>query len=164
MKQQINNLTKKRGIRQLIKYGLVGSVGMIIDMGVFYLLNIKFSVQYPISIYIRELLGERIPVSLIDTDISHVISSLLAITNNFILNSYFTFKVTDNKLQRFLSFTGIAAIGLIISTSLITLFAGKLEMDDMLAKILATCIVAALQFTINKFFTFKVRKKEEKKI
>lgn len=160
MKQQINNLTKKKGIRQLIKYGLVGSVGMIIDMGVFYLLAIKLSVQYPISIYIRDLLGERIPVSLIDADISHVISSLLAITNNFILNSYFTFKVTDNKVQRFLSFVGIAAIGLIISTSLITLFAGKLKMDEMLAKILATCIVAALQFAVNKFFTFKVHKEK----
>lgn len=157
MKRQINELTKKRGIRQLVKYGMVGSVGMVIDMGLFYLLAVKLSVQYPISAYIGELLGGKIPIHVIDADISHIISSIVAITNNFILNSYFTFKVTDNKLQRFLSFAGIAAIGLLISTTLITLFVGKIKMDEMLAKIIATCIIAAIQFTINKFFTFKQR-------
>lgn len=155
MREKINKLTKKRGIRQLVKYGIVGSVGMVIDMGIFYLLAVKFSVQYPISQYIRELLGGRMPVYLIDADISHIISSIIAITNNFILNSYFTFKVTDNKFKRFLSFAGVAAIGLVISTTLITLFVGKIKMDEMPAKILATCIVAAIQFIINKFFTFK---------
>lgn len=157
MKKQIKNLTNKKGLRELVKYGLVGTVGMAIDMGVFYLLAVKFSVQYPFSIYIGELLGDRIPLSVIDTDISHVISSLLAITNNFILNSYFTFKVTDNKVRRFLSFAGIAAIGLVISTTLITLLVGKFGIDEMWAKIIATCFVAALQFLINKFFTFKTR-------
>lgn len=157
MKQRINELTKRRGLRQLIKYGMVGSVGMVIDMGLFYLLAIKLSVQYPISAYIGELLGGKIPIHVIDADISHIISSIVAITNNFILNSYFTFKVTDNKLQRFLSFAGIAAVGLVISTTLITLFVGKIKMDEMLAKIIATCIIAAIQFTINKFFTFKQR-------
>lgn len=162
MKKQITDLAKKKGLRELVKYGLVGSVGLVIDMGVFYLLAVKFSVQYPISVYIREFLGDKIPLHVIDADISHVISSLLAITNNFILNSYFTFKVTDNKLQRFMSFTGIAVVGLVISTALITLLVGKFKMDEMYAKIIATCFVAALQFVINKYFTFRTRTKNYK--
>lgn len=159
MKRQIKDLTKKKGVRELVKYGMVGSVGLVIDMGVFYLLAVKLSVQYPFSPYIRELLGERVPMHVIDADISHIISSILAITNNFILNSYFTFRVTDNKFRRFLSFAGIAAVGLVISTTLITLLVGKFKIDEMPAKILATCVVAAMQFTINKFFTFKQRQK-----
>lgn len=155
MKKQVKDLTNKKSIRELVKYGIVGSVGMVIDMGVFYLLAIKLSVQYPFSVYIREVLGDKIALHVIDADISHVISSLLAITNNFILNSYFTFKVTDNKFQRFMSFVGIAAIGLVVSTMLITLFVGKFKIDEMYAKIIATCFVAAMQFVVNKFVTFK---------
>ena len=157
MKQHISNLAKKEGIRQLVKYGLVGLVGIIIDMGVFYLLAEKLSVHYPFSEYIRDLLEGKMSVHLINTDISHIISSILAITNNFILNSYFTFKVTDNKLKRFMSFAGVAAVGLVISTTLMTLFVGQFKIDEMLSKILATCIVAAMQFCINKFVTFKQR-------
>lgn len=153
MKQQIKDLAKRKGIRELIKYGMVGSAGMVIDMGIFYLLAVYFSIQYPFSPQIGELLG--MPVHVIDADISHIISSIIAITNNFILNSYFTFKVTDNKIKRFLSFIGVAAIGLIVSTTLITVFVGKMGMHEMPAKILATCIVAAIQFLVNKFFTFK---------
>ena len=155
MIQYISNLAKKKGVRQLVKYGLVGLVGIIIDMGVFYLLAEKFSVHYPFSEYIRGLLGGKMSVHLINTNTSHIISSVLAITNNFILNSYFTFKVTDNKLQRFMSFAGVAAVGLVISTILMTLFVGQFKIDEMLSKILAICIVAAIQFGINKFFTFK---------
>ncbi|WP_108821150.1 GtrA family protein [Dysgonomonas sp. Marseille-P4361] len=163
MKKQVKDLTKKKGLRELVKYGIVGSVGMVIDMGVFYLLAVKFSVQYPFSIYIRDFLGDKIPLYVIDADVSHVISSLLAITNNFILNSYFTFKVTDNKFQRFLSFVGIAAIGLVISTMLITLLVGKFQIDEMYAKIIATCFVAAMQFVVNKFVTFKSKQVQEPK-
>lgn len=159
MKQKFINLTKHEAIRQLFKYGLVGLVGLIIDLGVFYILAKILNVEYPFSAYIREFSGEKMSLHLINTDISHIISSTLAIINNFILNSYFTFKVTDNKLKRFLSFASIAAIGLVISTTLITIFMEKFGMEEMLAKSLAVLIVAALQFLINKLFTFKTKEK-----
>lgn len=157
MKQQISSLAKKKSVRELVKYGIVGIVGLIIDIGVFYLLTQTFSVKYPFSVHIKELLGDKMPLHLINTDISHIISSTLAIINNFILNSYFTFKVTDNKLKRFFSFTSIAAIGLVVSTLLITFFMSKLYLNEMIAKTFAILIVAAMQFAINKFFTFKKR-------
>ena len=94
-------------------------------------------------------------VGMLDILISNIISSTLAVINNFILNSYFTFKVTDNKLKRFSSFAGIALVGMVISSMLLTLFIGVMKIDDMLAKAFAICIVAAIQFIINKFFTFK---------
>ena len=49
MKQQISNLIKSDSIKQLIKYGLVGVVGLVIDMGIYYLLVTKYSVHYPFS-------------------------------------------------------------------------------------------------------------------
>lgn len=157
MKDKISNIAKRKSVRQLIKYGLVGIVGLIIDMCVYYLLVIKFSVHYPISSFISSLLDGKMSINMIDILISNIISSTLAIINNFLLNSYFTFKVTDNKLKRFASFAGIAVIGMIISSMLLTLFIGVMKIDDMISKVLAIFIVAAVQFVINKLFTFKQR-------
>lgn len=155
MKQRISNLARQKYIRQLIKYGLVGIVGLIIDMGLYYLLVTRLSVYYPFSKTVSALLKGNMSVGMIDILISNIIGQTLAVINNFILNSYFTFKVTDNKLKRFFSFGSVAIIGMVISSMLLTLFIGVLNIDDMIAKVIAIFIVAAIQFAINKFFTFK---------
>jgi len=155
MKLSIVEILRSQSFKQLIKYGMVGVVGFAIDFGIYYLLVVKFSVHYPFTPFLSDLLGGNMSVKMLDIDTSHIIGSAFAITNNFILNSYFTFKVTDKKLKRFASFAGIASIGLVISTLLITLFIGILGLDEMLAKVAATIIVAMLQFIVNKFFTFK---------
>jgi len=155
MKKQIHSLTSRESLKQLFKYGLVGSFGLIIELSIFYLLTKKFSVQYPFSPYITDISGGKIALHVVNTDVSHVISSLLAIINNFILNSYFTFKVTDKKIKRFMTFMGVAAVGLVVSTTLMTIFVGKFGLDEMVAKAFSLAIVVAIQFIINKFFTFK---------
>lgn len=160
MKEKIISIAKSNTFRQLITYGIVGGVGFIIDFGVFYLLNNHFAVQYPFSHIFSELLNNSLTAETINTNTSHIISSILAITNNFVLNSYFTFKVTDHKVKRFISFFGIAAVGLVISTSLLTFFIQSLGLSGMLGKLIATGIVAVLQFGLNKFFTFKQDKQE----
>ncbi|GAB6119208.1 GtrA family protein [Dysgonomonas termitidis] len=159
MKDQLTGLAKRKAIRQLIKYGLVGVVGLTIDMGIFYLLVNKFSVHYPFSATISSLLKGNMSIGMLDILISNIISQTLAVINNFILNSYFTFKVTDKKLKRFMSFASIAIVGMVISSMLLTLFIGIMKIDDMLAKVFAIFIVAAIQFAINKFFTFKEHEK-----
>lgn len=155
MKKRIIELSKNNTIRQLFKYGIVGGIGFIVDFGVFWFLNNFLGVQYPFASHLSDLIDNRLSSETINTNISHIISSVLAITNNFILNSYFTFKVTDHKIKRFLSFFGIAAVGLVISTSLLSLFIEVAGLSDLLAKLIAVIIVAILQFGFNKFFTFK---------
>jgi putative flippase GtrA len=157
MRKRINELIKSDAFKQLIKYGIVGVAGLVIDMGIYYLLVNKYAVHYPFSIHISNLLGGKVSVSMLDILTSHIISSTLAIINNFILNSYFTFKVTDNKLKRFVSFASIAATGMVVSSILLTLFISVMKIGDMPAKALAICIVAAMQFAVNKLFTFKQR-------
>ncbi|MDR1883903.1 MAG: GtrA family protein [Prevotella sp.] len=159
MKQQLNRLAKRNTVRQLVKYGLTGIVGLIIDTGLFYLLVNKLSVHYPFSDTANSLLKGNMSTGMLDILISNIISQTLAVINNFILNSYFTFRVTDKKLKRFMSFVSIAITGMIISSALLTLFIGVMKIDDMSAKISAIFIVAAIQFVINKFFTFKENKK-----
>ncbi len=159
MKLSIKEILRSQSFKQLIKYGMVGVVGFAIDFGVYYLLVVKLAVHYPFTPFLSELMNGSMSVKMLDIDTSHIIGSALAIINNFILNSYFTFKVTDKKLKRFASFAGIASIGLVVSTLLITLFIGILGLDEMLAKVIATLIVALLQFIVNKLFTFKQKAK-----
>lgn len=155
MKDKIISLAKSNTLRQLVKYGIVGGIGFVIDFGVFWFLNNYLSIHYPFSPHISDLVDGRLTVNTVDTNICHIISSIIAITNNFILNSYFTFKVTDHKIKRFLSFFGIAAIGLVISTILLSFFIEVAGLNDLVAKLIAVVIVAMLQFIFNKFFTFK---------
>ena len=130
----ISNTLRKKAVQELIKYGLVGVVGLVIDVGIYYLLFDKCGVYYLVA---------------------SVIGSTLAIINNFVLNSYFTFKVTNNKLKRFISFAGIAGVGMLLQTGLLALFVSVFSMNEMVGKIIAIVIVAAIQFIVNKFFTFK---------
>lgn len=155
MQLNFAELLRRKEVKELIKYGLVGIVGLCIDMGIYYLLVKKYSVHYPFSGFISQLLDGNMSIKMIDILISNVISQTFAIVNNFILNSYYTFKVTDKKLKRFLSFVSIAIVGMILSSMLLTLFIGVLGMNEMIAKIISVLIVAMIQFVINKFFTFK---------
>lgn len=155
MTKQIIQLLKSDTFTQLIKYGIVGGIGFIIDFGVFWLLNNYMKVSYLFAPQISELTNFQLSTETINTSISHIISSILAIINNFILNSYFTFKVTDSKIKRFLSFFSIAIVGLVISTMLLSFFIQVLQLSDLLAKLISVGIVAILQFGFNKFLTFK---------
>lgn len=155
MQFNFTELLKKKGVQELVKYGIVGIIGLIIDMGIYYLLVPKFGVHYPFSYLISGLLDGNMSIRMIDILISNIISQTLAVINNFILNSYFTFKVTDRKFKRFLSFVSIAIGGMCISSMLLTLFIGVWGLNEMLAKAISIVIVAMIQFIINKFFTFK---------
>lgn len=138
----------KKTYKEIIKYGLVGVVGLGVEWLTFFLF--------------RDFLG-------INFIVSHVLSSILAISNNFLLNSYFTFKTSDKLLKRGISFFGIAGVGVIISTSLLPILVNvysyglqHFEMMEVsqkvvqnLAKLSGTVIVAAIQFVFNKYLTFK---------
>jgi len=124
----------KLGITKFVKYGLVGVLGLVVDMGVFYLMNKELGINYAVS---------------------NITSSSLAVIHNFILNSYFTFKVTDDKLKRFLSFYLIALVGMAISTGLLALFIDGFKMDTMISKLIAVFIVAIIQYFFNKRLTFR---------
>jgi putative flippase GtrA len=127
------------GITRFIKYGLVGVLGLVVDMGIFYLMNKKLGINYVVS---------------------NITSSSLAVIHNFILNSYFTFNVTDKKLKRFLSFYAIALVGMGISTGLLVVFIDVLKLDSMISKLISIIIVALIQYFFNKKLTFRTKKSE----
>ena len=78
--QRIRGLARSH--RQLVAYGLIGLSGATLDFLGYLVLYKYFGVAPPLASFISVTLG---------------------ITNNFILNSRFNFKVSDNLWARFAS-------------------------------------------------------------
>jgi len=139
----------KQSYKEALKYGMVGVIGLAIEWGSFFILRDVLHINYIIS---------------------HILSSVLAITNNFLLNSRFTFKATDKILKRAVSFYGVAGVGILISTTLLPIFVKMINLGlayvDMdisqkivqnIGKLGATGVVVIIQFFWNKYITFKKR-------
>lgn len=125
---------RKSSLHSFVKYGLVGVLGLLVDVGLFYLLHKIVGVNYVLA---------------------NVISSSVAVIHNFFLNSFFTFKVTDQRWKRFLSFYLVALIGMGISSLMLILMVSVWHMDAVVSKVITIFFVAVIQFFVNKRITFR---------
>jgi putative flippase GtrA len=119
-----------------VKYALVGVVGLVVDMGLFYVFYEIVHINYILS---------------------NIMSSSLAVVNNFILNSIFTFKVKDKLLYRFISFFSIALAGMALSSAMLALMIEGMNLNSMVAKAISVFCVALIQYYVNKKLTFSER-------
>jgi len=140
----------KKSFKQLVKYGIVGVVGLGVDFLFF--------------IIFRDVVG-------LPYWVAQPIGASFGILNNFILNSYFTFKTTDKMIKRSASFFAIGGVGLVLSSLLLpwgvqmynSYFHQFIEIEnpktvENIIKIGVTLFVAFLQFFANKYVTFKKKK------
>jgi len=123
----------KEFIRNLVLYGLIGGFSSTVDVIVFILLNSRLN--------LNEFL-------------SNAISVHIGILISFLLNSRFNFKKTDKLLKRLLSFYIVGLFGLLISSGMLSL-GNALQLPINYVKIASVFIVAAIQFCLNKFLTFR---------
>jgi putative flippase GtrA len=86
--------------------------------------------------------------------LANIIAISVAIVYSFTLNSIFTFKTRDQLLKRFLSFTAVSIIGMVIST-LILVAATTLGIAPTPAKIVSLPFIFIVQFTLNRLLTFR---------
>jgi len=126
--------------KPFIKYAIVGVLGTAIDIGSLYLL-----VEYAHL--------QVIPAS--------VISFLLAVINNFILNKIWTFEnKSKNYRKLFVKFLIVSTIGLLLTIASMYLFVHLLAIWYILAKAITSVIVLTWNFLGNKFWTFIIKQKE----
>jgi Predicted membrane protein len=86
--KKVRTITHSESFVQLIKYVLIGFLGLIVDFGVYTILtHFKMNVE-----------------------LANVISSTCGIINNFLWNSYTNFKVHDHLFMRFISYFGVGQI------------------------------------------------------
>lgn len=119
---------------KLLKFGIVGCSGMIIDFGITYLC--------------KEILR-------INKFISNGIGFILAATSNYFLNRIWTFNSQTEEIGvQYIQFMIVSTIGLAINSLSLYFFNEKLKWNFYLSKLIAISITTIWNFFGNLLFTF----------
>lgn len=131
----MDSIFRRRGVRQFIKFGIVGLGSTVIDWGIFYLLNLSFGIYYLVA---------------------KVLSFSVAVINSFVWNRRWTFRSTEtNRSKEFTKFMIIALVGLALNALIMYLAVSTFGTRKIFGLIFATAIVTFWNFLANKFWTFR---------
>ncbi|MGL5081654.1 MAG: glycosyltransferase [Microcoleaceae cyanobacterium] len=129
-------------VGRFLRFGVVGFSGVFVDLGIFYLL--------------RTALG-------LDLTLSAILSSEVAILNNFVWNDLWTFGDISRQqrgwkrgAKRFIKFNLVCLLGLILNVSLVHLLHTFLGVNEYLAKLIAIALVTFWNFWINLKLSWRV--------
>jgi dolichol-phosphate mannosyltransferase len=129
-------LLAHRTVRQLVKFGLVGATGFVVNVSVFAFCLQALDVHYRIA---------------------YVIAFCVAVTNNFVGNRLWTFRTQRNgshvaqQGMRFFCVSLIAAMGGFV---LLEAFV-QAGMPKIPAEMLAVLLVVPISFLGNKHWSFR---------
>jgi putative flippase GtrA len=130
------SILRRRGVRQFVKFGLVGLSSTVIDWGIYLILTRFLGVFYLMA---------------------KILSFSIAVINSYIWNRRWTFRSNDPaKLRQFIKFLTISLVGLVLNSLIMYLAVEHLKLADIYGLVLATAIVTIWNFLANKFYTFKV--------
>ena len=129
---------------RFIQFCLVGLTGVVVDMGLLYLLSDPAMLAWPLTR-------------------SKIIASELAIINNFLWNDVWTFgDITrrqpskKQQIKRFIKFNLICLAGLVLNVILLNIFFNVFGMNRYLANFCAIAIVTFWNFWVNLKLSWRV--------
>ena len=121
-------------ISKLIKFGVVGCSGMIIDFGTTYIC--------------KEILK-------LNKFVSNGIGFVIAATSNYFLNRVWTFDSHIEKIgSQYIQFMVVSTIGLLINSFVLYLLNERLKWNFYFSKLFAIGITTIWNFFANLLFTF----------
>ena len=147
----VSQVFRSERFPQFVKFCLVGGSGLFVDMGVLFLLADP------------RCLGLNVTVS-------KICSAEAALTSNFILNEFWTFRpaltpqrfngstrTKSGVFQRFLLFNAICGIGIWLAVILLHVIHTKLGLNLYLSNLLAILLITLWNFGLNVTFNWRVR-------
>ena len=135
--------------RNLILYGIIGGFCAALDYAVST--GLVYSNILPdITVFGYLFHAEQVALA---------IGIHVGIFTSFILNRSYNFKVKNKTAVRFLSFYAIGLFGWFISAVMLHYMVVLGDMKFWAFKLIATVVVALIQFVLNKFITFYTHKK-----
>ena len=155
----LQKIIQRRGLRQFVKFCIVGATSTAIDFTILYLL-----------IEVMQI-GQHFASQDLARAVAGMASFVVAVTNGYFWNSRWTFRQTDAEgaKKRYLQFVATNVVGLVLNLSIIVVVArlAPLSVIGMLSpylkkdpaafigKAVATVIVVFWNFTVNKYWTFR---------
>ena len=120
---------------QLVRFGLVGGVGFVVNL-----------VVYAVCVH-----GAGV-----DYHVANVVAWLVAVLNNFVLNRHWTFDAADGRAHaQAMRFLLVSLAAEILSLLLLTLFVQGAGLSKVPAQALAVAASMPLNFLGNKLWSFK---------
>jgi putative flippase GtrA len=155
----VSQILQRRGLRQFVKFCLVGAMSTLINLGVIYLLvEVAHLRQYFQSEHASRA-------------VASTIAFLVSVTNGYYWNSRWTFRQTDSAgaHRRVVQFVVTNLVGLSLNVLITTVVASRtpesilhalspyLKRDPAMfvGTVAATVIVVFWNFTVNKYWTFR---------
>ena len=120
--------------RRLFSYAFFGGLGVATDVALFATLTRGLGIDYQVANAAGYAAGTCV---------------------SFLLNRRYTFGTLDRPWRRFASFLTVAASGYLVSAALLWLLVERARMDSLVAKLATLVVVLALQYSLNRFVTFR---------
>ena len=121
-------------IYSIIKFGLTGLSGMVVDFGITWIVREKLKWNQ----YFANTCGFS-----------------LAVINNYIINRYWTFHSQQNWVPEFGRFVLFSLIGLLLNNLLLFIFHEKCNIRFYFSKVMAIGVVFIWNFFTNWLFNFR---------
>jgi putative flippase GtrA len=131
----LHGLRRPANWLQLVRFGMVGGTGFVINVGVYALC---------------------VHVAAIDYRYSFVLAWLVAVTNNFVLNRHWTFDARAGSVRfQAIRFFVVSVVAALFSFLLLTLLVEAAGLAKVPAEALAVAASTPLNFLGNKLWSFK---------
>ena len=122
-------------INVLLKFSLIGIIGVVIN----------FLITFLLKEYLK-----------VNKYVSNSFGYLIAISFNFLANKFFTFKSDNSEIySEVIKFIIVTSIGILINHIIVYLLTEKKNMNFYFSKIAAVIVVFIWNFTLHSIFTFK---------
>ncbi len=125
--------------KHAFKYYIVGVSGVLINLGILYVLKEYVGLWYLVS---------------------SAIAIYVSMTTNFFLNKAWTFNDTAIKqpvIFMYAKFIGISIIGMLIQLGFNYLFVDKAHLYYLLAALISIVIASGINFILNRHITFGIK-------
>jgi dolichol-phosphate mannosyltransferase len=128
-----------RFAKQAAKYYAVGASGVLVNLGLLF--------------YLTEYVG-------LWYFLSYTLAISASITSNFILNKFWTFRNSINSqrtIVMYVKFASVSFLGMAIQLGSVYFLVESLSVYYMLAALISISIAGAINFIINRSWTFGVK-------
>ncbi|RXF71822.1 GtrA family protein [Arcticibacter tournemirensis] len=133
--RRIQKLLKRSLNVQMLKFGITGGSGFVIDMSVTWIF--------------RDFVG-------INQYGAHAIGFFVAVINNYLINKYWTFRDNSkHSIRQFVFFFALSLIGMALNTIFLYIFVEYLEINFYVGKLLAVMLVFLWNYLSNSIMTFR---------
>jgi putative flippase GtrA len=130
----VRGLSRRRGVRQFFKFGIVGASGMVVNFVVAHVLERSTSLSWFADFAIGFMIGG---------------------VSNYILNRVWTFGSRRNPLLEGLQFLVVSAIALLVGKLVFTVAQGAGFHHFTATWLVATLSGTFVNFFLNKYWTFR---------